>query len=224
MKKLQLLLKSLAIAFFFFITLLISAGRINYWQAWLYISMNILMNLMTVFTAQFNPELTNERLSPGKGIKKWDKVILTLSAPVYISMLIVAGLDSGRFYWSPEFHWTIYITGVVLTFSGHIFFLVARSQNKFFSSVVRIQTDRGHTVCETGLYKIVRHPGYFGMIISTVGFPFLFGSYWSIIPVIISIILLLIRTSLEDKTLIKELSGYYDYTQKTRYLIIPKIW
>ena len=224
MKKLQLLLKSLAIAFFFFLTLLISSGHFDYWQGWLYFSMNIIMTLMTVFAAQFNPELMNERLSPGKGTKSWDKVILTISFIIYVTMLIVAGLDSGRFNWSPEFHWSIYLIGIVLTFTGHIFFLVAKSQNRFFSSVVRIQTDRGHVVCETGLYKFVRHPGYFGMIISTVGFPFLLGSYWSIIPVTFSIVLLLIRTSLEDKTLIKELGGYYEYSKKTRYKLIPGIW
>lgn len=224
MKKLQLLSKSLAISFFFFLALLISSGHFSYWQGWLYISMNIIMTLMTIYAAQFNPELTNERLSPGKGMKSWDKVILSVSSSIYVIMIVVAGLDSGRFNWSPEFHWTIYLIGIILTFSGHIIFLVAKTQNKFFSSVVRIQSDRGHTVCETGLYKFIRHPGYFGMIISTAGFPFLLGSYWCTIPVCVSIVLLLIRTSLEDKMLIKELNGYLEYSHKTRYKIIFGIW
>jgi protein-S-isoprenylcysteine O-methyltransferase Ste14 len=109
-------------------------------------------------------------------------------------------------------------------FSGQLLFLIAKKTNRFFSSVVRIQNDRGHTVCETGIYRFVRHPGYLGMIISWIGFPLLLGSVWSIIPIVFAIILLLVRTSLEDRTLIKELTGYSQYIQKTRYKLVPGIW
>jgi protein-S-isoprenylcysteine O-methyltransferase Ste14 len=224
MKPIQLFLKSLTIALIFFLALFISAGRINYWQGWLYISMYLLMTLMTVLASMGNAELINERFKPGKGVKKWDKILLSISALIYLIMIIVSGLDSGRFHWSPTLHWSLYILAIILTLFGHTFFLIAKRQNRFFSSVVRIQTERGHTVCDTGLYKIIRHPGYFGMIISTLGFPLLLGSLWSIIPVILSILILLIRTHLEDATLINELTGYPEYTQKTRYRLIPKVW
>jgi protein-S-isoprenylcysteine O-methyltransferase Ste14 len=224
MKTIQLFLKSLAVALFFFLVLFISAGRINYWQGWLYLSMYLLMTLMTVIASIGNTELMNERFKPGKGIKKWDKLLLSISAPIYLIMLVVSGLDSGRFHWSPNLHWSLYILAIILTLFGHSFFLIAKRQNKFFSTVVRIQTERGHTVCDTGLYKIIRHPGYFGMIISTLGFPLLLGSLWSIVPVILSILILLIRTHLEDVTLINELTGYREYTQKIRYRLIPKVW
>jgi protein-S-isoprenylcysteine O-methyltransferase Ste14 len=149
---------------------------------------------------------------------------LSTSAPVYLIMIIVSGLDSGRFHWSPNLHWSLYILAIIITLFGHLIFLIAKRQNKFFSTVVRIQTERGHTVCDTGLYKIIRHPGYFGMIISTLGFPLLLGSIWSIIPVILSISIFVIRTYLEDKTLINELKGYKEYSFKTRYKLIPKVW
>src|ERR1035437_1202418 len=100
----------------------------------------------------------------------------------------------------------------------------SQKQNKFFSSTVRIQTNREHIVCETGLYKIVRHPAYLGSIIQSLGFPLLFGSLWSIIPICLSIILLITRTNLEDKTLKNELKGYLEYSNKTRYKIIPYVW
>jgi len=89
---------------------------------------------------------------------------------------------------------------------------------------MRIQNDRGHTVCETGPYRFVRHPGYLGMIITWIGFPLLLGSVWSIIPIVFAIILLLGRTSFEDKTLNKELKGYSQYVQKTRYKLFPELW
>jgi protein-S-isoprenylcysteine O-methyltransferase Ste14 len=224
MKTIQLISKGLAVSLFFFLALFISAGHINYWQGWLYVSMNFFMTLMTVLASMGNTELMSERLKPGEGTKKWDKFLLGISALIYLIMLIVSGLDSGRFHWSPNFHWGLYILAIVLTLFGHSFFLIAKRQNKFFSSVVRIQTERGHTVCDTGLYKIIRHPGYFGMIISTLGFPLLLGSLWSIIPVILSISILVIRTYLEDRTLINELTGYKEYSNKTLYKLIPKVW
>jgi protein-S-isoprenylcysteine O-methyltransferase Ste14 len=224
MKTILLISKGLAVSLFFFLVLFISAGNINYWQGWLYVSMNLFMTLLTVLASMGNTELINERLKPGEGTKKWDKFLLGISAFIYLIMIIVSGLDSGRFHWSPNLHWGLYIIAIILTLSGHSFFLIAKRQNKFFSSVVRIQKERGHTVCDTGLYKIIRHPGYFGMIISTLGFPLLLGSLWSLIPVILSILILLIRTHLEDATLINELTGYREYTQKTPHKLIPKVW
>jgi protein-S-isoprenylcysteine O-methyltransferase Ste14 len=116
---------------------------------------------------------------------------------IFFAIIFVsAGLDSGRFHWSPDFHWSLCLLGIILTASGQLLFLIAQKQNRFFSSTVRIQTDREHIVCETGLYKIVRHPAYLGSIIQSLGFPLLFGSLWSIIPVCVLIILFIIRTNL----------------------------
>jgi len=209
---------------FFLAIIFISAGRINYWQGLTYVTIGLLMFLLNYTILRIDPELLKERSKPGENTKKWDKMILGLSFLVTISMYIVAGLDSGRYYWSPDFHWCLYLLGIIFTGLGQLLFLFAQKQNKFFSSTVRIQKDRKHTVCETGLYKIVRHPAYMASIIQALGFPLLFGSLWSIIPIIILIILLIIRTILEDKTLKDELVGYSEYTEKTRFKIIPYIW
>ena len=182
------------------------------------------MSTVSYTVLRVDTELLNERSKPGAGAKKWDKFILGLSFLITIIMFITAGLDSGRYHWTPDLSWSLYITGIILTVVGQLLFLIAQKQNKFFSSTMRIQTDRGHTVCETGLYKVIRHPAYLGSIIQALGFPILLGSFWSIIPISISIILLLIRTYLEDRTLIAELNGYLDYTLKTPYRIIPLVW
>lgn len=85
--------------------------------------------------------------------KSWDKLLLGLSAVVYLIMIAVAGLDSGRFLRTARFNWIISISGVLILLIGQIIFLMARSQNNFFSSVARIQKERGHTVCDTGYIK-----------------------------------------------------------------------
>ncbi len=210
--------------FLFFTIIFISAGRIDYWQGLIYVIIGLIMCLLNYTVLRIDSELLTERSKPGEGTKKWDKTILGLSFLVTISMYITAGLDSGRYHWSPDFHWSICLLGISLTILGQLLFLIAQKQNKFFSSTVRIQTNRDHIVCETGLYKIVRHPAYLGSIIQSLGFPLLFGSLWSIIPVCLSIILLITRTNLEDKTLKNELKGYLEYSNKTRYKIIPYVW
>jgi protein-S-isoprenylcysteine O-methyltransferase Ste14 len=179
---------------------------------------------MNFWTIKNDSDLMTERSKVGDGAKSWDKIILSLSGIIYLISVVIAGLDSGRFQWSPEFHWIIYVVGIILTIIGQVIFLTSRKENKYFSSIVRIQTDRGHTVCDTGIYKIVRHPGYLGMSISLVALPFLTGSLWSIIPIVIAVILLFIRTYLEDEALKKELMGYTNYSQRTKQRLIPKIW
>ncbi|MCU0471763.1 MAG: isoprenylcysteine carboxylmethyltransferase family protein [Bacteroidales bacterium] len=224
MKTIQLFIKSLIGTLFFLFILFISAGRINYWQGWLYATICIISVLLNSFALKNQEELAAERSGVKSGTKSWDKIILGLSAVTLIITYIVAGSDSGRFQWSPLFHWWINAVGAILILSGEVIFLMAQKQNKFFSSLMRIQTDRGHTVCDTRIYKIIRHPAYFGNIITAIGIPLILGSIWGFIPAAVSIFLVIIRTSLEDKTLINELDGYLDYTYKTRYRLLPYIW
>jgi protein-S-isoprenylcysteine O-methyltransferase Ste14 len=224
MKQIQLLVKSLAGTLFFLLILFISAGRINYWQGWLYASINIILVFLNSLALRNKAELAAERTGVKSGTKSWDKAILGLSALMLVMTYIVAGLDSGRNHWSPPFHWWINAAGAILILSGEVFFLLAQKENRYLSSLMRIQKDRGHTVCDTGIYKIVRHPMYAGNIITALGIPLILGSLWGFVPVLFSIILILIRTSLEDKTLINELDGYSEYASRTRYRLLPYLW
>lgn len=222
--KAKFLIKVLFTTLVFSAILFACAGKINYLQGWIYLATNIIGALMNFWSIRNDSELMMERSKVGEGAKLWDKLILGLSSLTYLATIAVAGLDSGRYQWSPNFHWIVYVLGVILTIFGQVIFLAARKENKYFSSIVRIQADRGHTVCDTGVYKIVRHPGYLGMTISLASIPLITASIWSIIPTVTAIILLFIRTYFEDETLKKELSGYSGYTQKTKQRLIPKIW
>lgn len=208
----------------FFAVLFISAGTFLYWQGIAYSIIGLFMFILSYTTLRIDTDLQEERSKAGKDAKNWDKKILGLSFLSTILMFVTAGLDSGRFHFSPDFSIILYIIGGILTIAGQLLFLVAQKQNKFFSSTVRIQTERNHTVCDTGLYRIVRHPAYMGSCIQSIGFPLLFGSIWSIIPVCFSIILQIVRTKLEDATLQNELHGYTEYSKHVKYRIIPFIW
>ena len=200
----------------------IGAGRIDYWQGWIYNGLNIIFLMLSYFLLP--RELIEERLKPKEGMKKWDKICSIISAPVSFAILIISILDGGRFDWEPRIPILVVIIGVVVYTIGQIIILWAKKVNKFFSIVVRIQKDRGQTVCKDGPYRFVRHPGYLGGLLYIIVTPFVLSSFWGLIPALIAVVLLFIRTYLEDKTLQRELEGYTDYTNKTRYRLLPGIW
>jgi len=142
---------------------------------------------------------------------------------VSFPMVIVAGLDH-RYGGSPAFPLWLNIFGFVLISLGYAFAAWALIENRFFSSVVRIQVDRGHVVCDSGPYRIVRHPGYAGNILPLLGIVLALSSMWTLIPAAVALIIAVIRTVLEDQTLQDELPGYRDYVRRVRYRLIPGIF
>ena len=96
--------------------------------------------------------------------------------------------------------------------------------NAYFSTVVRIQRERGHTVCRTGPYRFVRHPGYVGFMLQSLGIPLLLGSWWALLPGFAAIAVMIIRTAFEDRMLQAELPGYQEYVRDVHYRLLPGIW
>ena len=220
----KLVLKSISILLIFLGITFIIAGRIDYWEGWVFNGLNFFFIFITYIVLMDRKDMIKERLKPGKGMKKWDRIYYAISTPMFFIMFIVSILDAGRFYWIPSIPFIVILLGIILYIIGQIIVIWAKKANRFFSSVVRIQTDRKQTVCSSGPYKFVRHPGYLGGLIFTIGTPLLLGSFWGLIPAITILIPVLIRTYLEDKTLQKELIGYIDYTMQVKYRIIPFIW
>ncbi len=204
--------------------LLLAAGRWNYWQAWLITGLAMVVLVVELVVLRNQPEVINERLAPGKGWKSWDKLYVVFSGLLQMGMLILSGLDAGRFGWSPKFSWWVYGLCLLGYFTGHAIFLWAKRANNFFSSAVRIQKDRNQQVCKEGPYKLIRHPGYLGLILYTIFTPLLLGSLWGLIPQGIVVLLTLIRTRLEDNTLKKELPGYMEYAKEVKYHLVLGLW
>jgi protein-S-isoprenylcysteine O-methyltransferase Ste14 len=157
-------------------------------------------------------------------MKGWDKIYYVVSTPLFFIVFIISILDASRFEWGPQVPIGIMIFGIILYIIGQTIVVWAKRMNKFFSSVVRIQSDRNQTVCKDGPYRFVRHPGYVGGIIFSIATPIVLGSFLGLIPLPATIILIFIRTYLEDKTLQNELPGYIDYTKEVRYKLLPGIW
>jgi protein-S-isoprenylcysteine O-methyltransferase Ste14 len=207
--------------------LFLAAGRINWWEGWAYVIQAIIIIMVSRgFMMLKNPDLIMERAEAAhrENIKSWDRILMPLVA-TYGPLVswIIAGLDV-RFGWSPDLPDWIQIIALAMIAAGSLFGSWAMITNRFFSSQVRIQTDRGHTVISNGPYRFMRHPAYAGGLVSWIAAPFFFSSYWVAIPSIIVIVATILRTELEDRTLQEELPGYKAYAQEVRYRLVPGIW
>jgi len=209
---------------FMAVVLFLSSGRLNWMWAWIFIGLNLIGVLInSIILLRYNPETIAER-AEAEGMKDWDKIVSGLWAVTYyILMLLVAGLDT-RFGWTPLLALALYVAGGIVFVLGFAFFSWAMISNAYFTAVVRIQAERGQTICTTGPYRFVRHPGYVGAIIQSLATPLLLGSLWALIPGGVAAILMVTRTALEDQTLHQELDGYQDYAQQVRYRLLPGIW
>jgi len=211
------------------LVLLVCGGDFGWWQAWVYALLIVAAGVGgRILGERRHPGLTAERQNVEKiqNAKAWDKVLaplMALSVGFPFPLVIVAGLDHRR-GWSPVFPLWLIVLGFILISLGYAFAMWAFVENRFFSSTVRIQSDRGHVVCDSGPYRIVRHPGYAGNIPPLLGIVLALGSVWTLIPAAVALIIAVIRTALEDRTLQEELPGYRDYARRVHFRLIPGIY
>ena len=208
-----------------FLPLLISRSW-DWWEAWVYGIINVLgFAISRAMVAKRNPDLISERAQFMKheNVFNWDKILAPLVVLGGGLIPLVVGLDE-LLNWSPAFSIHIKIIALAFILTGYIWGSYALIQNRFFSGVVRIQSDRGHQVITSGPYRWMRHPGYAGAIWTYLATPLFLDSVWAFIPAVSLVIILVIRTSLEDKVLQVELEGYSEYADKVRYRLFPGVW
>jgi len=211
--------------------LFFSSGQLDWIWAWVYLIVGLSGTLIaTPIILRTNPEVIAERAEIKENTKGWDKTFSIFSMIVTLAMLVVAGLDQ-RFAWSGKpfglpygFPRNLHILGLVMYAIGTALFFWSLVSNKYFSRSVRIQEERDHAVVSVGPYQHVRHPSYSGLIISTLGTPLLLGSWWAIIPALLTASGFIVRTSLEDQTLQAELDGYLKYAQRVCFKLLPGVW
>ena len=175
-----------------------------------------------VYVPFVNPDMLSHRMELKKGTEVWDWVWLGAFVPAFMAIPAVAAFDA-RSGLAPLPLLAVR-TGFVFFFLGLGLFVRAMGENPFFEKTVRIQRERDHHVINTGPYRFVRHPGYVGMIIWIMAFPPLLGSSWAFIPAAITVVALVVRTALEDRTLHTKLAGYPEYAERVRFRLIPRLW
>jgi protein-S-isoprenylcysteine O-methyltransferase Ste14 len=181
-----------------------------------------LMVLSSAYLWRKNPEIFVARSRAHTGAKIWDKVLVPLILGSFVGIFVLSALDA-RFGWSSVPLWVTAV-GYVVFALGYAGTTWVCAVNPFAEPTVRIQMDRGQRVIDTGPYAIVRHPMYVASFFLVVGMPLAMGSYWALIPVGVGVIVIIVRTALEDRVLQNELDGYKDYALRVRYRLIPGVW
>jgi protein-S-isoprenylcysteine O-methyltransferase Ste14 len=200
-----------------------AAGRLGWVLGWAFIGVYAIGG-MTI-AALMEPELITERARIKPDARTWDTMLMGFTKLLSLVLPLVAGLDM-RLGWTQQTvrPTTIHLVGLTLAALGQLLSSWAVIANKFFSDVIRIQIDRGHTVVSDGPYRFVRHPGYIGMILYSLATPVLLDSPWALIPGGLTVLLIIVRTAVEDRTLLAELDGYQDYAARVRYRLLPGVW
>ena len=215
--------------FFIFVILflpLLISGHWDWWEAWTYAITGLLgFFISRVLAAQKHPDLLAERarFAQQPDAKSWDKWLAPIVALGGGLIPLAAGLDA-RFGWSVPFSLPVKLVALLIILAGYALGSYALVANRYFSGMVRIQTERNHHVVSSGPYRWMRHPGYAGTIITYLAIPFFLDSLWALVPAIIISALLVLRTAWEDETLQAELEGYQAYARQIRYRLLPGVW
>jgi protein-S-isoprenylcysteine O-methyltransferase Ste14 len=206
------------------IVLFLTSNQLSWLWAWVFLSICVTSaSINSIVLLRTSPETIAERGQP-KETKDWDKIVGDLWAlSIFLAVPLVAGLDV-RYGWTPEISLFYNIAGGAMLALGLGLGGWAMIVNAYFSTAVRIQSDRGQTVCRSGPYRFVRHPGYAGFLLQSLGTPILLGSFWALIPGTVAAALMVLRTFLEDRMLREELTGYREFIDEVRYRLVPGIW
>lgn len=198
--------------------LLGTAGRWDLPMVWAYVGVYLAATLAVV--TLIDRDLLKERMHPGPGGK--DRYLRVMVMPFFLAFLLVAGLDL-RFGWS-SLPLSAQIVSLAWLAASLAFIVWAIRTNRFFSPVVRIQSERGHHLVTGGPYAWMRHPGYFASLMILPSSGLALGSLWSLVPLAPVALLMLRRAAIEDRFLRENLDGYVDYARRVRYRLLPGVW
>lgn len=207
--------------------LFIAAGRLSFWQGWIYGFTNVLIFAFSLFfllDRHKSPSHEQLGVDNNKNIIWRDRAFWLVYLSLYFSLDVIGGLDSGRFGWSPQFSAFTYMSGCIFFLLANIVFLWASWTNKYFVHSSYSLKNSDHHIVREGPYKVVRHPAYAGAILLFMTKPLLLGSLWAYVPAFFIVILLVIKTLIEDRFMWEEVHGYKTYAAEVKFQLLPGIW
>ena len=199
------------------------AGTFDYWQAWVFLGMFVGLSVIyTVYAGLTNPEVLRRRMNAGPRheSRPVQKIVSAGVVLAFFALLVVSALDH-RFGWSHVPTALVFVGNVVAAVGLGIAITVV-TQNSYAAANITVEADQA--VVSTGLYGLVRHPMYFGVLVMLIGVPLALGSYWGLVLVAFDAILFTMRIFDEEKALTEELTGYREYTEKVHSRLVPGVW
>jgi protein-S-isoprenylcysteine O-methyltransferase Ste14 len=219
----QMILSSVLGTLAFAAMVFVPAGTLNYWQGWAYLGAFVVVSgLYTLYVAIHDPALMERRMKVGPSQEKEpaQKIIVVFILAAFVALMILPSLDY-RFGWS-SVPWYVSIIGdLLVVLSFYVFYLVSKV-NTYAAATVRVE--EGQKVVENGVYRLVRHPMYFGALFLIVGTPLALGSWWTLFLMPVFLLTLYFRITREEHVLIRDLAGYVEYRKKVKHRLVPFIW
>lgn len=206
-----------------YLILFAAAGRSDFWQAWVLVLGSILIGILTAQVFSRGAPFVRRKSGEGPKPPLWDLILLPVYGLFLVSLFLTAGLDA-RFHWSPSIAPVFYGAAWAFDLAGAILIFWSLWSNPFFEITARIQEEQGQEPVMRGPYRFVRHPGYAGMAFLWAGLPISLGSWCAFGPAAACILILVIRTILEDRMLKKGLPGYAAYAGRVTDRWLPGIW
>ncbi|SIT45269.1 conserved membrane hypothetical protein [Paraburkholderia ribeironis] len=208
--------------------LLFGAAGTFAWPAawWFLIEIGVLSLWMGLWLARHDPGLLAERLAPfvqGRQTR-WDRLFMIAAGLLWCGWLIVMGLDAMRFRWSAPLPVALVSLGALCVFLCIFMCRFVFRANSYAAPVVKVQTERGHKVIDTGPYAYVRHPMYAAALLMFVGMPLMLGSWWGLALAPVMACAIGWRAVREERLLAAQLDGYKAYMTRVRYRFVPHIW
>jgi protein-S-isoprenylcysteine O-methyltransferase Ste14 len=206
------------------VSLFAAAGRLDWAAGWIFLLLDAAGQTVTALILRArNPSLMGDRASV-RGKRDLDRIlagIIALWGPAVIC--IVGGLDA-RLGWRPEITPALQLAGFAAAAAGSALTVWAMASNRFFYGVIRIAKEKGHAVCDSGPYRIIRHPGYMGAIVFDLAAPLILNSVWALLPAAVTVTAIAVRTAMEDRALQAGLEGYREYAGRVRSRLVPRVW
>lgn len=197
-----------------------TAGTFRYWEAWAFLAVLFTpMGLMSGYLLRNDPELVERRLK-AKEKREKQKLFQKMTSLVWITGFVIPGLDH-RGSWSTVPLWLV-IVADLLVVAGYILFFLVLKENSYAGRTIEVEENQ--SVISTGPYSLVRHPMYTGATLMLLFAPLALGSWWATLPMLLTPLFLIMRIRDEEEALLEELPGYPEYTQKTKYRLIPLLW
>jgi protein-S-isoprenylcysteine O-methyltransferase Ste14 len=196
------------------------AGTLAFWEAWLYLAVLLIpMSVVFNYLLHHDPELLARRVQ-WREKETAQRRIINLSLLYFLLAFMLPGFDR-RWGWS-DASWPVVLAADLVVMLGYTLFMLVLRENRYAARTIRVE--EGQRVISSGPYAIVRHPMYLGALLMYLASPMALGSYWALVPALLIVPILVARILNEERVLERDLNGYLEYKQATRYRLVPGLW
>jgi len=205
--------------------LFLPAGSFRFWPGWCFLVLVCGSAFcFSLYLAKHDPELLERRMRVKEKESK-QTLFKAFASLIVFSAMGLAALDF-RLGWTRAWLGPVPLWGMLVgqaaVLAGMGLIIWVLSVNRFASRTIEV--DPGQRVVSSGPYAIVRHPMYSGILLMMLAVAPALESYVALPVAVFVIPVLAFRLTDEERVLRRDLPGYAEYCQRTRFRLVPGVW